>query len=73
MYPYSKSARTISRKLKTHVNPNFHRLNTPFESEWLGDRDEDHTTTSRFMLEGGIQAMEIRVDVSLKLSTNRSR
>lgn len=43
-----------------------------FESEWLGDRDEDHTTTSRFMLEGGIQAMEIRVDVSLKLSTNRS-
>lgn len=44
-----------------------------FESEWLGDRNEDHTTTSRFMLEGGsIQAMEIRFDVSLKLSTNRS-
>ena len=43
-----------------------------FESEWLGDRNEDHTKISRFMLEGGIQTMEIRVHVSFELSTNRS-
>lgn len=42
-----------------------------FESEWPGDRNEDRTTTSRFMREGGIQAMEIKFAVSLKLFINR--